>query len=562
MRINPVSNSINCKANFFTVERVGKKFDLYNISTDNEENLGKEPVLEYYYSSPTSDYKETGKFPMQFDGKYYTARILGHNIDLYRIYYKDTGKYEKNGEAQHLNPLNFILPAIREDRTFNKLPLEESIVKGKTEGQIVVNSDIIPQDVPVILVMDEVAEFNDFLVEIPDNVKGIICFNQDKYELEHETNLLRNQLPLISSFFDKEKFEDIKKLNGKYLALDNEDGSLKYKEIVPKLNLTDKIAQEKVVVPKLDNVERLLNFDELTPQNCGNKGYRLGVMQKLVKEGSLKDITIPNGFVIPEGYINKLKEYINYKNSSQADWDKLENGFFTQEVEEKVKNMGMDRTKLIARSNFNTEDLDTFSSAGIYNSLCVHDANILDIMLLIINSEEISDLMDGDFEVDRINQIRNEIHKKYGIEDSQIQPSVIIQEYIRAVNYNFTVYSDDGDNNILIELLDTKLGYANPGNSIIRYNKSTKELTLERSQSPRARYVLNEEGNIIEKDYGEDRTKNAWSTLTPLLGIITAGALTLEKFFKHAQDIEGGIKNGKVYFWQTRDIVAKAVKRI
>ena len=97
---------------------------------------------------------------------------------------------------------------------------------------------------------------------------------------------------------------------------------------------------------------------------------------------------------------------------------------------------------------------------------------------------------------------------------------------------------------------------------IIKYNKITKELTLERSISPRARYVLDEEGNIVEKDYGEDRTKNAWNTLTPLLGIITAGALTLEEFFKHAQDIEGGIKNGKVYFWQTRDIVAKAVKRI
>jgi hypothetical protein len=39
--------------------------------------------------------------------------------------------------------------------------------------------------------------------------------------------------------------------------------------------------------------------------------------------------------------------------------------------------------------------------------------------------------------------------------------------------------------------------------------------------------------------------------------------LVLEKFFKHPQDIEGGIgKDGKVYFWQTRDIVAKGKKRI
>ena len=51
--------------------------------------------------------------------------------------------------------------------------------------------------------------------------------------------------------------------------------------------------------------------------------------------------------------------------------------------------------------------------------------------------------------------------------------------------------------------------------------------------------------------------------LTPLLSIVTSGALVLEKFFKHPQDIEGGItKDGKVWFWQTRDIVTKAIKKI
>ena len=47
------------------------------------------------------------------------------------------------------------------------------------------------------------------------------------------------------------------------------------------------------------------------------------------------------------------------------------------------------------------------------------------------------------------------------------------------------------------------------------------------------------------------------------MGIVTSGAAVLEKFFNHPQDIEGGItRDGKVFFWQTRDIVAKAVKRI
>ena len=102
-------------------------------------------------------------------------------------------------------------------------------------------------------------------------------------------------------------------------------------------------------------------------QNCGNKGYRLGVMQKLAKEGILKDITIPNGFVIPEGYINKHIEYLNVEDKEE--WRKrIDEGIYTQETENKIKELGLPRRSLIIRSNFNTEDLGSFSSAGIYLS--------------------------------------------------------------------------------------------------------------------------------------------------------------------------------------------------
>ena len=93
--------------------------------------------------------------------------------------------------------------------------------------------------------------------------------------------------------------------------------------------------------------------------------------------------------------------------------------------------------------------------------------------------------------------------------------------------------------------------------------KKTKELTLERKQFTLATYLFDEKGNIVNQDYPIDRITENRDVLTPLLGIITSGAFVLEKFFKHPQDIEGGIgRDGKVYFWQTRDIVAKAVKRI
>ena len=38
---------------------------------------------------------------------------------------------------------------------------------------------------------------------------------------------------------------------------------------------------------------------------------------------------------------------------------------------------------------------------------------------------------------------------------------------------------------------------------------------------------------------------------------LVKNALVLEKEFGKPQDIEGGIKNGQLYLWQTRNIVKK-----
>ncbi len=292
-------------------------------------------------------------------------------------------------------------------------------------------------------------------------------------------------------------------------------------------------------------MERLLTFDELTPQNCGNKGYRLALMQKLVNEGKLKDITIPKGFVIPEGYINRLKEYINVEDEEESK-DRLD-CVYTQEVEQKVKELGMTRKGLIVRSNFNTEDLGSFSSAGIYDSKLNWDTNILETTL------EVADNIDY--------KKTKYVHQKYRISDKQIQPAVIVQDAIDK-DYAFTVYSDDGDGNAIIQLT-YKVGFTTYHDSVIKYNKKTKKLTLDNNMSPKAEFILDEKENVVAQHHERDRIAEEWDTLKPLLGIVISGASELEKFFNHPQDIEGGVgKDGKVYFWQTRDIVAKGKKRI
>ncbi len=543
MYVNGISN-INFKANYFTVDKMGKYYKFTRISTDNEEHLGHEPVLEFYERH--SAYVE----PMTYDGKYYTATVEP-DTDRYRIYYKDTGKYEKNGEMQRINPYGLANIAARADMRLNNMPLELSVSKGQAEGVIVAAHDIysadIPKDKPVILVLDEIKDDSDIISHIPKSVKGVITASAYFGLLNHIANLSRNRYSVVSIVLDEDKFKSLKSQDGKYIRLDNEDGILKqvnrlhtpFKEEVP----------EKVRVPKLQNVERLLDFDELTPQNCGNKGYRLSLMQQLAEEGILKDITIPKGFVIPEGYINRYKEYVDIDDKEERKRRSVR-GYYALDTADKIKELGLNRENLMIRSNYNTEDLGSFSSAGIYKSVqSMQSGSIME--------ETVYDVL-----LDLDDKLAKKVHKKYGIKESSVQPSVIIQDYIPH-NYAFTTYSDDGDNNIIIELIDTEFGHLRAAPALIRYNKGTKKLSLEWAQSPMVKYLLDEKGNIVDEKHTESKVKENWEYFKPLFNIVAEGALVLEDFFNHPQDIEGGIdRDGKVYFWQTRDIVAKGKKKI
>ena len=112
MKINSINN-INFKKNYFGINKYGKFYELHKIATDNEENLGKEPVLEYERNG------EKYEFPMVYDGKYYSTQSVTRT-NKYRIYYKDTGKYERNGEEQVIDPLYYIKIATKADRKYNR----------------------------------------------------------------------------------------------------------------------------------------------------------------------------------------------------------------------------------------------------------------------------------------------------------------------------------------------------------------------------------------------------------------------------------------------------------
>lgn len=60
---------------------------------------------------------------------------------------------------------------------------------------------------------------------------------------------------------------------------------------------------------------------------------------------------------------------------------------------------------------------------------------------------------------------------------------------------------------------------------------------------------------IVSNYSPEDKLLNSWDEIKPTLEKVVKNALTLEKHFGTAKDIEGGIKGENIYFWQTRNIV-------
>ena len=99
MRINQFINtnittsSPSFRANYFVFRKFVGGMNLNNIATDNEENLGNEPVLECRTTRG-----ETYTGPMTYNGKYYISEDIKYNkgiysnlVNSYRIFYKDTG---------------------------------------------------------------------------------------------------------------------------------------------------------------------------------------------------------------------------------------------------------------------------------------------------------------------------------------------------------------------------------------------------------------------------------------------------------------------------------------
>ena len=536
MKIQTIPN-INFKSDYYGFRKDKHNYDLLSIMTDDPPAENKELLLR------VKDYADRiHDFPMTYDGKYYTYI---NNPNRITTSYEILNKKEPQGEKE-LD--NFVISIQLEK--YSKLstgrPAEKVVSKGSAEGILVTDLNNIPSDKPVVLMIDKMEDdkiVNEIIPILGTNVHGIIINNVRIGDLTHGANLARDYYDIVSVVYDSEKYNDLKKLAGENIHISNKSGEIEYSKIDKLPNL--KIDQRNIPnIPILENETKLLDFSELTRKNSGEKAYRLGVMQKLINDGYLSDVTVPKGFVIPVGYINKIYEYINESDDELERERRIMEHPLNAELGRVCESYGLKENYIIIRSAFNAEDLPDYTVAGIYDSMrCSRYKYLVDMINSVVTSKD--------------DKRAKKSRERYGIEDAVIQPCVIVQERI-VPQYPFTLYTDSSDGKLKIE---THSRSEENEDVLISYDKETEELKIESLPYSYGNYIIKDTGEIVEQHFKQNQIEKDWSSLIEPLKIAIKNALKLEKYFGKPQDIEGGILNGKVYFWQTRDIIKKAVKR-
>ena len=535
MKITPFLNQPIFKAHSYQVEA---QMNMVKIQTDNENKLGNAPYLVYQSRWGMKENK------MNKEGDLYTFSTRMSSPDFkYHILYKDSGNVDlKNGKNYEINTQKMLNEVIRKSRETHRQPNIFTVKEGKTIGRLYYqdngNEELPDINTPTILITRKFR--NNTILENP-NIVGIIYTTFDFGSLSHETTRLRNQTNVCGAIFEPETIEKLISLDGKNIELELKDDKISFKE-------TDKIGEPikypHIDVPELKPSNRILTSKEYTPDLIGAKAVNLRRLEEL-KEDDKIDVIIPKSIALTSEY---LKPFVGCDN----DYDKfiklneefIDNGRINEIVKELRAN-GIEGRDIIVRSAFNGEDLPNFSAAGLYESRGLWHSEFEDTLLQCIMV--VADSKD--------TAKAHSIRKLYGIPDESIQLGVILQQQI-VPDYKFTLYTDDKKGNLKIDL------YSDDGwrhtDAIVphtfTYNRENNTLTYDSIQIeyPVGKF---DENQVMESITPPKHDLSGNKELFEQLKKVAQNALVVEKEFGAPQDIEGGIKDGEIYFWQSRNIV-------
>ena len=529
------------------------------IQTDNEKKLGDEPYLVYHGSSGEEQVK------MKKDNGLYSARILPLNASQsvlkYHILYKDTGKIDlNNGEEYQINPKKLRQKAAYQTRIMHRQPVIFTIKEGKTTGKVVYNdkgyyaadnkqqlSDI---NEPTILVTPHFSKDAG-----NPNIKGIIYTSCDQGAFSHQSTRLRQQTDVCGAIYEPDILEKLISMDGKNVELEIKKGIMSFKETNEK---GKPMVYPQIDVPKLKTCNKILTSKEYTPDVIGAKAVNLRRMEELKEQGKI-NVIIPKSIALPCGYVqeifdenplqeeiyNKKKDFYTCKERARIPYREEYCKKRTDAIKQQLYKNGIIETEkdwVMVRSAFNGEDLPNYSAAGIYQSSPSR-----------LNNEELYNQIIGVAQ-SKWNPDARFSRKMHGIPEENIQYGIIIQQMIKP-DYKFTIYTDDEKGNLKIDLYSGRYLYENSINPhTFTYNKKTNELTYNSIQlfDPEAEFDENQEFKRAEPvEYDLSGNKELFEQLKKA----AQDAITVEKEFEYPQDIEGGIKGGNIYFWQTRNIV-------
>ena len=131
-------------------------------------------------------------------------------------------------------------------------------------------------------------------------------------------------------------------------SISNKKNIFEYKQIENAIQTKKK---NTIKLPQMKKVDKILSLDDCENDTVGNKAYNLKRMNNLVKEGKLQDVFIPNAFVLPHVYLEKVEKLIQ-----EDPKNRWQNNEIAQEINNYAKNI-ITSPFIMVRSAFNGEDL-------------------------------------------------------------------------------------------------------------------------------------------------------------------------------------------------------------
>jgi len=240
-----IHQKISFKSDYYKFKKDGNNCYMTSIKTDDKPEEGKQLLIKINNKKPSS---------MTYDGKYYVYNLpksASHGVS-YEILNKESGAVKVNPD---------ILKLSKSINLYGNCT-EQILAKGTAKGLLVTDLNNIPQDKPVIAMIDDIHSHWDIygaVSRLKKNVQGVILNNIYMGILDHAAAVTRQYCDVAHAIFDNKKYNELKALVGKNIAISNESGAIEY-SVIDKLPELADIRFKTPDIPILEEETRLLDF--------------------------------------------------------------------------------------------------------------------------------------------------------------------------------------------------------------------------------------------------------------------------------------------------------------